>query len=181
MLGDVGTAPNRIRATRQQRGMSLRELASTSGLSPALVSQVERGLTEPSLSTLRKLAKGLNVPLFSLFTQEDHDISLIRADERAEVGEGGVRYARLSPTTGTMEMLEGTLEPHARSASEPWSHSAHECLVVVTGQVTVTIDSRQFILGPGDSCYFDSRHPHVYENTGDRPARYIMSVTPPSY
>ncbi len=161
--------------------MSLRELAARSGLSPALISQVERGLTEPSLTTLRKIANSLSVPLFSLIAQDDHSVVVVRARKRKVVQEDGVSFARLSPSTGAMEMLEGSLAPHTRSAPEPRSHAAHECVVVTSGEIVVTIGRRKVTLAAGDSCYFDSRHPHFYENLSSKPARYILAVTPPSY
>lgn len=164
-----------------ERGLSLRELAARSGLSPALISQVERGLTEPSLTTLRKIATSLSVPLFSLIAQEDHQVVVVRCGKRMVVHENGVSFARLSPSTGAMEMLEGTLAPHTRSAPEPRSHAAHECVLVTEGAVVVTIGRRRVTLSRGDSCYFDSRHAHFYENRTDEPARYILAVTPPSY
>lgn len=173
----------KIRSTRLSRGMSLRQLAAKAGVSAGLISQVERGMTEPSLGTMRKIAKVLQVPLFSLFDQEVHDLEVVRHDERIEVksDQDGIRYSRLSSSSGVMDMLEGELSPHSRSSPEPRAHSAHECVVVVSGHVSVTIDSAQYDLGPGDSCYFDSRQPHMYRNERDEPAKYIVSVAPPSY
>ncbi|MEO6825712.1 MAG: XRE family transcriptional regulator [Microbacteriaceae bacterium] len=180
-------APHRptliIRAIRSAQGMSLRRLAAAAGVSVGLVSQVERGLTEPSLETMRKIAAALNVPLFSLFSNGAHDVEVVRADARIEIKSphGGIRYSRLSSSSGVMELLQGTLGPHGRSAPEPHTHPAHECVLVLSGRLTIHVDGTAHDLQIGDSCYFDSQHPHFYENTHEQDATFLLAVTPPSF
>lgn len=90
---------NRIRELRQSRKMTVRDLASHAGVSTGLVSQVERGLTDPSLETLRRLSSALGLPLFDLFRQDDpDDAALVRRDRRILVRspQGGVEYTRVS-------------------------------------------------------------------------------------
>lgn len=163
--------------------MSLRSLATTAGVSVGLISQVERGLTEPSLETMRKIAAALGVPLFSLFGSEEHDVEVIRADSRIEIKSphGGIRYSRLSPSSGAMELLEGALGPHRRSSPEPHTHPAHECLLVLSGRLTIHVDGASHDLAVGDTCYFDSQHPHFYENKHEEEATFLLAVTPPSF
>ncbi|HLR85415.1 MAG TPA: helix-turn-helix transcriptional regulator, partial [Nocardioidaceae bacterium] len=88
----------RIRRAREERGLSVRELASRSELSAGLVSQVERGLTDPSLHTLRVIAKVLNTPLFDFFSDSDPaDVAVVRADARMAIRSphGALTYERL--------------------------------------------------------------------------------------
>ncbi|NUR06324.1 MAG: helix-turn-helix transcriptional regulator [Nocardioidaceae bacterium] len=174
----------RIRALREERGLSVRRLAAAASVSPALVSQVERGINDPSLDSLRRLAEALDVPLFDLFAEprEEHDLTVVRAADRIEVGTpGDVRYTRLSSGSGVLEVLEGVLEPGGRSSSEPWSHPAEECAVVTSGRLLVEVAGRRATLEAGDSCSFDSRRPHRYLNDGDERAVFVLSVTPPSW
>lgn len=172
-----------IRAIRVAQGMSLRSLAAAAGVSVGLVSQVERGLTEPSLETMRKIAAALGVPLFSLFGNDEHDVEVVRADSRIEVKSphGGIRYSRLSSSSGVMELLEGALGPHRRSSPTPHTHPAHECLLVLSGRLRIHVDGTTHDLGVGDTCYFDSQHPHFYENTHEEDVTFILAVTPPSF
>lgn len=164
--------------------MTLVELARTTGLSAGLISQVERGLTDPSLETLRRIARTLEVPLFSLFQDiTEGAVAVVRRDRRMLVRspQGGITYARISPGNGKLEVLEGTLGPWASSSAEPWSHPSEECVVVQRGSLLAEVAGEAFELGPGDSCYFDSRRPHRYVNPSDEPATFLISITPPSY
>lgn len=175
---------SRIRELRTSRGLTLARLAELTGLSTGLISQVERDITDPSLETLRRVARALDLPLFSLFRDEDQASSVVvRADRRIRVASphGHISYARVSPGAGRLELLEGTLEPGGESSPEPWSHPSEECVVVLEGRVVVEVGADKHDLREGDSCYFDSRSPHRYVNPDVSTARFLVAVTPPSY
>jgi transcriptional regulator with XRE-family HTH domain len=175
---------SRIRDLRLERGLTLRDLSASTGLSTGLLSQVERGLTDPSLAALRRIARALDVPLFGLFQGEDAGgVAVVRRERRMLVRSpgGGTTYARVSPGSGRLELLEGRLDPGAASSDDPWSHPSEECVVVLSGSVVVEVDGIRHELGPGDSCYFDSRLPHRYVNEGSGPATFLLAVTPPSF
>jgi transcriptional regulator with XRE-family HTH domain len=181
----MNTVGVRIRELRTARGMTLTGLARSTGLSAGLISQVERGLTDPSLETLRRVARTLDVALFSLFREPDAESEavVVRRERRMQVSSphGGIRYQRLSPGFGRLELLEGTLEPGAASSSEPWSHPSEECVTVQEGQLVVEVGAQRYELGPGDSCYFDSRSPHRYVNPTRERSVFLVAITPPSY
>lgn len=173
-----------IRRLRGARGWTLAKLATEADLSSGMVSQVERGISEPSLSTLRKLCAALDTPMFELFaTTTDAPIAVIPAQRRLRVQApgGGLSYTRLTPGSGRLEVLEGTLAAGAASADEPWSHPSEECAVLTSGRLVVEVDGATYELEPGDACSFDSRLPHRYVNPYDDPATFIVSITPPSY
>lgn len=174
----------RIRALRRAAGLTLKELSAAAGPSAALLSQVERRITEPSLETLRRVARALDVPLFSLFQHDEPArVAVVRAGRRVLVRSprGGITYSRLSPGTGRVEMLEGRLEPGGASSPEPWTHPSEECLVVTAGRLVVEVGGERHRLATGDSCYFDSRLPHRYVNDGAEPATFLLAASPPSY
>jgi transcriptional regulator with XRE-family HTH domain len=174
----------RVRQLRTSRGKSLRGLAAEIGVSAALLSQVERGITDPSLDTLRKLSQVLDVPLFSLFGESDEErVAVVRAEARMRVRapSGGVEYSRLSAGNGRIELLEGCLDPGGSSSEEPWSHPSEEVVVVIEGVLLVEVAGERHRLGLGDSCSFDSRCPHRYVNPGPGRVRYLVAITPPSY
>jgi uncharacterized cupin superfamily protein len=108
---------------------------------------------------------------------------VVRRENRVAIASpaGGISYTRLSPGSGRLEMLEGTLEPGGSSSEEPWSHPSEECITVLSGQLVVEVDGRANRLMRGDSCYFDSRLPHRYLNPSSRQTRFLLAVTPPSY
>jgi transcriptional regulator with XRE-family HTH domain len=180
----VSVVGPRIRRAREDRGLSVRELAARAELSAGLISQVERGITDPSLQTLRAVAKVLNTPLFDLFADSDpDDVAIIRADSRMAIRSphGELMYARLSPGSGRLEVLEGVLQAGAASSDDPWSHPSEECVVVTSGALIVEVAGQLNCLAPGDSCYFDSRLPHRYLNDTEDATRFLLSITPPSY
>lgn len=175
---------SRIRAAREQSGLSLRAFADRAELSPGFVSQLERGLVDPSLDSLRRIAAVLGVPLFDLFADGGgQGPAVVRRDGRVQVTSprGGISYQRLSRGSGRLEVLEGVLEPGGSSSPTPWTHPSEECVTVITGSVQVEVDGQEIRLSEGDACSFDSRLPHRYLNDGDVPARFIVAITPPSY
>jgi transcriptional regulator with XRE-family HTH domain len=176
----IGT---RIRALRTARGITVTELARRAEVSTALISQVERELADPSLVTVRKIARALDVPLFSLFEEsETEDVAVVRRESRMQVrSPGGFAYSRVSPGRGRLEMMQGVLSPGGASAAEPWSHASEECTLVTAGRLVVEVAGTEYALSAGDSCYFDSRLQHRYVNPYDEPAEFVVSVTPPSY
>jgi transcriptional regulator with XRE-family HTH domain len=173
-----------MRKLRTERGLTLAQLAAAAGVSSGLISQVERDLADPSLETLRKIAKVLDLPLFSLFQEPDGAaVAVVRQDKRMLVRSptGGVTYTRVSPGHGRLEVLEGRLEPGGSSAAEPWSHPSEECVLVLRGRLVVEVAGAEHLLEEGDSCYFDSSLPHRYLNPGEEPVQFLITATPPSY
>ncbi|QIK64269.1 helix-turn-helix domain-containing protein [Leucobacter viscericola] len=179
MLGE------RIRNLRLNSGMTAQQLAQSAELSPAQVSQIERGNSDPSLDALRRIAKALNTPLFDLFAErEDRPVRVVREHSRMIVQSprGGISYSRVSPGSGMLEVLAGELAPGAASHDEPWSHPpSEECVLVTSGTLTVEVNGEDFTLGPGDSAYFASIHPHRYVNYTDEIVRFTISISPPGY
>jgi transcriptional regulator with XRE-family HTH domain len=181
----MNTVGVRIRKLRTARDMTLTALARATGLSAGLISQVERGLTDPSLETLRRIARTLDVPLFSLFREPDAESEavVVRRARRMQVSSphGDISYQRLSPGFGRLELLEGTLGPGAASSAAPWSHPSEECVTVQEGRLVVEVGGQRHELESGDSCYFDSRSPHRYVNPTREPTVFLVAITPPSY
>ncbi|MCF6734461.1 helix-turn-helix domain-containing protein [Blastococcus sp. KM273129] len=172
----------RVRRLRKQRGMSLRQLAAATGVSAALLSQVERGATDPSLNTVRKLAAVLGADLATLFAEEPPpQVHHSRPGHRPllSAGVGLMSYERLTPGRSDLEVLHGRLGPGQSTSEEAWSHPSTECAVVVVGSMSAEVDGVRHDLAIGDSLTFDSRLPHRYFNDGDEPAEYLLAVTPP--
>ncbi|MGH3384431.1 MAG: helix-turn-helix domain-containing protein [Nocardioidaceae bacterium] len=176
----------RIRALREARGWTVTAFAQTVGVSSGMISQVERGLTDPSLETLRRIAQALEVPIFSLFQDDgggDEAVRVVRGDRRMFVRSphGDITYSRISAGPGRLEVLEGMLEAGGTSSEELWSHPSEECAVVLAGRLTLQVGDDEWVLAEQDSCSFDSRLPHRYLNPTKKPCRFLLAVTPPSY
>jgi len=176
----IGT---QLRALRTKRGLSLRALAAETGLSPTLLSQVERGVTEPSLSTLRRLADVFGESVASLFDNDTAPaVWVSRPGERSTLSgpRGLVRYERLTPGNGRMEVLHMVLPPGAATSEEPWAHASIECAYVIAGTLAVEIAGATHQVTAREAITFDSRQPHRYLNPSDEPVEYVVSINPPT-
>ena len=175
----------RIREIRSQRGLTVAQLAGAAGVSSGLISQVERGLADPSLETLRQIARVLEVPLFELFADEEESsrVAVMRRGEHIQITTPAtsITYTRLSKARGQIEVLQGDIAPGGESSTEPRSHAAEECIVVVAGTLSIDVDGSTVVLEAGDSCHYDSRLPHRLFNDSAQKASYIVAITPPSY
>ena len=177
MLGE------RLRELRLSHKLTLRELAKQAEVSPALLSQLENGVTEPSLATLRKLATVFQSEISALFSEPNAPVVHVsRPGERMHLTapQGEISYERLTPGRGDLEVLSATMAPGSVSAAEARGHESTECLVVLEGQVVAEIDGDRIVLVKDESVTFDSRLPHRFCNESTEPARYLLAVTPPT-
>ncbi|GIH21722.1 MerR family transcriptional regulator [Acrocarpospora phusangensis] len=177
MIGD------RLHELRTERGMSLRALAEQAGVSPTLLSQIERGVTEPSLSTLRRLAGVFGASIASLFEDPAApSVWISRPGERTTLGapNGQIRYERLTPGNGQLEVLHAVLAPGEVSSDELWSHPSLECVYVVAGTLTVQVERATYTVAAGESLTLDSNRPHRYLNTSDAEAEIVLAINPPT-
>lgn len=180
MISDFG---RNLRELRAQRGLSLRQLATATGLSPTLLSQVERGITEPSLKTMRALSGMLGEAASSLFTTQNPvllHLSFPGERTRISAPSGSIQYERLTPGNGQFEVLLGTLEPGSWSSEEPWSHTAVECVYVNSGQLVIEVGGQEVVLRLGESVTFASQQPHRYGNPSDEATTFLLTVSPPT-
>jgi transcriptional regulator with XRE-family HTH domain len=165
----------RIRALRKSRGLSLQLLSERSGLSIASISQIERGVSSPSMRSLRLVASAFGLPVAGLFK------------DPAQLGDAGSTHVlrqsqrRLLTVANTglwMELLTADeklnlrayytyMAPGGSSGSDPDSHKGSETGIIVTGQMDLWLDDKKYRLNPGDSFCFDSLTPHRYSNPGE--------------
>jgi transcriptional regulator with XRE-family HTH domain len=173
----------RLHELRTSRNLSLRDLGSATGLSATLLSQIERGVTEPSLKSLRLLADYFGHSISDLFkdgpTMEAAQVT--RPDDRQmiEAPDGGIRYERVAHGNGRLEVLHGQLRA-GESSGEPRSHDAVECAYVLRGVLTVEVQEQVFALTAGEAITLNSNKPHRYSNRGEDETEFMLSVTPPT-
>jgi transcriptional regulator with XRE-family HTH domain len=183
---DVAAVGPRVRALREAMGLSLRELALRCGVSPAMLSQVERGETSPTLQVAARIAAGLELRLSQLLRlDESGSVTIVRAGERSSGGSArrGHRYEVLTaPIPGQrLELSLHTLAPGAvtGAADDPPMHEpgSREIALVDAGVVTLHCDGRRHELGAGDCVTFDADLPHHFENHGSDEARMLSVVS----
>ena len=191
ILGD------RLRATREAYGISLRELARRVGVSASLISQIETGKVHPSVSTLYSLASELDASvdellfedaplasradgsLWDALTDHPHIEPVQRSSDRTVIELGsGVRWERLTTrSVPGFDFLNVVYQPGATSGLDTMQrHPGYEWGYVVEGKFNVTLGHEEHILEPGDSIAFDSMVPHRLHNDGDIEVRAIWFV-----
>lgn len=170
-----------LRRFRQERQLSLDDLAQRSGVSRAALSQIEGRRTNPTLSVLWKIAVGLEVPFHDLLGgQSDAPILVLRSGDAPPMrsADGRTESRLLSPggaSTGT-EVYELKLLPRAVHKSDAHSRGTTETLIVLVGNMRLTVDGASRDVAAGDSLFFRADADHVYENVGTREARCINVI-----
>lgn len=175
-----------LRALRKARGVTLQALADDLGRSVGWLSQVERDLSEPSVDDLRRIARLLHVPISTLFGQPaapaDEAGMIVRAGARRPIGsgQGGLIEELLSPDlTDDFEMVRSTFAPHSE-IGETVTRPTQEVGYILSGKLDLTIGSRAFTVGPGDSFRIRGE-PHRWSNPYSEPATAIWVIAPPVY
>ncbi|QNE35590.1 helix-turn-helix domain-containing protein [Leifsonia shinshuensis] len=178
-----------VRARRKARGLTLSAMTERTGLSTAIISQIERGLANPSFTTLAQLAHGLDIPVGELFAQQPVSRSpVVRKSERRDLlstvaeARGRTVFELLSPDLhGTLEAIWVETPPGHDSSGTPFTHRGEEFGLIISGRKEVYVDGEQYVLEEGDSITFNSTVPHWYKNTSDEVCRAIWVISPPSW
>ena len=201
---DGAAVGQRIRAHREQAGISLRELARRLGLSPSAISQIETARSRPSVSTLYAIVSELGMSLDELFSGEEPDAGIAvvrpvvpgrgrpattpqagvervqRAGSRRSIDlESGVRWERLTAEADpAVDFLHVVYDIGGSSSAGDAliRHSGREYGLVLSGSLEVSVGFDTYELGPGDSISFESSEPHRLRNAGDEPVHAVWFV-----
>ena len=165
----------RIKHVRQDRGLTLKAVEASSGVSATHVSEIERGAASPTVGALIRIAHALGKrPGFFLEENEIGEVSVVtRADRVRESAGSGVMMERLTAGIpgGRLQAAQVTLAPGRSHRSAPHVHDGVEVVLVLAGRVEVTVDGAVHGLGAGDAIHFDASRPHAYTNgSHDDPA-----------
>lgn len=193
----------RLAEHRNRRGVKVSALARQIGVSPSLISQIERGQSRPSVSTLFALAEALEVPVDAFFRDGDHTEAappepprlgvvgetpsidreqrhLVRRGDRSAIDiEGGVRWERLTPAPlDDLEFMELVYAPGAESHGALYRHPGMEMVLVLSGKLVIFLGFERYELEPGDSITFPSTTPHRYLNPTEETTRAVTVILP---
>ena len=173
----------RVQTARQERGLSLRDLAAQTDLSASFLSQVERDVVAPSIASLKQIATALGVRVADLLVESSEgEGAVVRRADRPTWQLEHVRYAQLAP--GPDRALQPqllTFEPGGDLGSHPVSHAGEEFGFVLRGRVECSVGDDVYVLDEGDSICFDASRPHRTRNASREESTYLLVVTPPSF
>lgn len=175
-LGNELNVGQRIRDLREQRGLSLREVAARSGLSLNAISRIERGDNSPTVASLHMIAGALGVSITEFFvTEAEQSIVYVRPEDRPRAEDGttlveslgnGLRDQQLEPFLVTV--LPG------QNTSAPITHTGQEFVYCLSGQVHYQINDTVYELQKGHSLLFEAIQPHRFWNATELPAQLIF-------
>lgn len=185
---------SRLRLARLRQGLRLKDVASRSGFSVSFLSQVERGLANPSVGSLKRLADALGVSGASLFFGPESEETdplprngsgpVVRASQRKTIRypDSEMTYQLVVPDlTRSLEVLWLEAPPGSSTGEERYAHSGEECVLVIAGELLLTVGEESWTLEEGDSLYFQGDQPHGWINAGDKTALAVWISTPPTF
>ena len=174
----------KLKQLRTEKKLSIAELSKLSDVSTGLISQIERDLVVPSVTSLWRLAKALDTNINFFFHEEPKEDQFIirNGDHQTIVAHhNNSFYKLLHPATPNrmMDFTEITLKAGCSYEKKPLvQHEGEECGYVLKGVLTIYLDGKEYNLYPGDSMYFSSTLPHKYLNNGKEDCVSIWAMTP---
>jgi transcriptional regulator with XRE-family HTH domain len=174
----------RIRDRRQELNLSLRDLAELTDLSATFLSGLERGLANPTLASVRRLANALKLPLHRLLADSSDNSLVVQRNRRRRMvfPDSQVSYEILTPQlTRKMVLYHISLPPDSGNImQQPLAEPTEECIVVLAGKLEIQLAGQTYELEEGDSIYFENRFVESIQATGGEPAEYISAVARPN-
>lgn len=174
----VSQLGSRLRSAREQRGMTMAQVADFTGLTKGFISQVERDKTSASVSSLALICDALNLPITALF--EPPRIHLNRVADREPtrlIGEGIHDYMLSPPGQGSLQVIETIVQPNGGGDPEPYRLPVdREFVTVLEGSLRLTIENEVIDLETGDALSFDAAYRHTWINPSDQSIARVMWV-----
>ncbi|WP_296745017.1 helix-turn-helix domain-containing protein [Mesorhizobium sp.] len=177
-----------VRALRKKLGITVADLAATTGLSLGMLSKIENGITSPSLTTLKSLSHALGVPLTAFFRsfEEERKAVFVKAGSGVDVERRGTRAGHQYTLLGHIGSdTSVVVEPYLITLTEDsdvfptFQHDGMEFLYMLEGEVVYRHGSNLYRMTPGDSLFFDADAPHGPEELTHLPMRYLSIISYP--
>lgn len=178
---------DRIRARRKELRLSQGELAERAGVTASFISQVERGVTSPSIDSLYKISQALDQPIFQFLLEPETKTPVVRHHERAQItwpwSGPELTFQLLTPrTTRKLEAFMTEWAPgEPESAISGFGEATEQFIYVVQGQLEVCLGEEVYLLGPGDTACFEGVMLRGMKPRGDQTVRFVSVITPPAF
>lgn len=177
----------RLRQIRRAKGLSMKSVATTAEISESFLSQVERGIANPSVASLRRICAALDEPMGALFEDAgagQESEALVRVADRRRVfrPDGSADYMLTPRSAKHLQVHYNVISPGRSSGREAYTHAGdEECVFVLEGSLSVTWRERTYELETGDALLIDPMEEHRFENRGEQPAVVLWIVTPANH
>lgn len=169
-----------LKKLREERGWSLDKLSQISGVSKSMLGQIERGESNPTVSTVWKISQGMKVSFTTLINHPKIDPELTRKNDVDCILEDDGKYI-IYPYFNfedgrNFELYKIDILPSGGLASESHSKGTVEMLVIFEGTLTLEVGPKHYTLHKGDSIQFNADQSHSYFNKGDHPVEMSMTL-----
>lgn len=177
-IADQTLLGERLRERRLALGLTLKEVADGAGLSVGFISQIERGITTPSLSSLVNVSRLLGRPISAFLSLPPGNAST-HPDQRPHyaVGSSSLVYERVSASFRGSQLTSVIIHQPPGYRSEPVTHDGEELFYMLAGALTVEVEGEKHVLKPGDSLHFPSHKVHSTYNHTNRVATMLHTCT----
>ncbi|MCA1006547.1 XRE family transcriptional regulator [Rhodococcus hoagii] len=178
---DLVALGSRVQRARRAAGLTLAEAATQTDVSVSMISAIERGDKAPTVVVLDRIARGLGVDLAALVTGDERERTVVRRADEHDVAheEGGWARTVVTPVVPgvNFEWMDVTLPAGCDAGEFPaYAPNSHEFVHVLDGELTVGVGEREWMLGPGDTLYFEADATHRFANVGQSPCRYFVAA-----
>ncbi|NIQ40149.1 MAG: cupin domain-containing protein [Proteobacteria bacterium] len=201
----------KLKIARIRKKLTLQTLSEKCGLSRSFISQIERGEARPSLASLTKIVRALEISLWSLFSENQQRpleesqkttnlphiyfspnliegyisrCQMVKKNRRKSIiiPDSNIKYSMVTPDLNRkMQILNMIAQPGEDSGKGWFTHEGEECCYVVRGRIEIQVGDEVFQLEEGDSLYFPSTAHHRWRNVGENQLELIWTMTPPSF
>lgn len=167
-----------LKRLRTERNLSLGALAERSGVSKMMLSQIERGDSNPTVNTLWKIVNGLGVTYSALMERQAPEATVVRAEDAPThvTEDGGYRLSCYFPNAPErdFEIYHDVIDPGCLHETQGHGEGTEEFVYVTDGAFVMSVGGEDYRLGRGDAIHFDASQPHAYRNDGDVPCGMVV-------
>jgi len=159
-----------LKKIRNERKLSLDMVSKYTGVSKSMLGQIERGVVNPTISTVWKIAYGLKISFTQLMSRPEVDIEMVDKSEIEPLFAGDGKFRTypifLFDEKRRFEIYSAEIDCGGKLAAEPHTQGSQEFITVFSGQVTITVDNDEYTITEGNSIRFNSDQSHTYVNSG---------------
>ncbi len=181
---DIGS---KLKELREKKSLTIKQLAEKSGCTTSMISQIEHGKSDPSISMLKKLANALETNIVDFFIDDNiiqddflHIMPSDRVDIKLPRWNARIQSFLKSTSDKKMHPFYTKIKPGGGSKGM-YSHEGEEFVYVLSGELSIKVGANNFTVKSGEAVYFKSHIPHDWVNEGEKDTELIWVITPPSF
>jgi transcriptional regulator with XRE-family HTH domain len=168
-----------LKRIRKERHLSLGQLAEQAGVSKVILSQIEKGDSNPTINTIWKITGALQLPYTSLLEPPEAKAVHVKKADIPDLAEESYHIFSYYPKDKDRSFEMYQIEMDAGCVHESIGHSSNssEYIMVMEGRMILEVNGSAYLLEPDDALYFDASYPHVYKNSSDQQVKAVLIIS----